>query len=131
LSPQARSRRLARWLVVFLGILALILAIRGALGRLPHEPRLFLVNESLGAFDDQVIRSACGDVLLTPLAEGQGVRLELEPRAGCEYEIQRVTLAGDYLLHLIELGREQKMDVEIEVGIDYVDADLTTRYKLW
>jgi hypothetical protein len=94
------------------------------IGRLPHEPRLYLVNESLGTFDDRAIHSACGDIEIPPLGEGEWVRLALVPRPGCEYVIDHTALQGDEMIRLMELARQEKTDVKIEVGIDYVRADL-------
>ena len=75
------------------------------IGHLPHKPRLYLVNKSLGFFDDRANYSPCGNVELPKLAEGQSVRLRLVPRSGCKNEINHVTVEGDELLRLIELGQ--------------------------
>jgi hypothetical protein len=125
LGSQVGTRGYTRLLSAVLGILVLIFVGRGVRDRLPYRPRLYFVDESLGAFKDRVIRSACGDIKLPALGEGEWMRLDLVPRPGCEYAIGRVTLGGDELLRLIELGRRQRSDVKIEVGVDYVRANLT------
>jgi len=38
--------------------------------------------------------------------------------------IDHTTLQGDEMIRLMELARQEKTDVKIEVGIDYVRADL-------
>lgn len=124
---RPRVRRLFAALVA----LVIMVAVRGGLGLLPHEPRLFLSDESLGTFNDRAIRSPCGDVELPRIAEGRSVRIDLVPHTGCEYELHGTTLKGDHLLRLIAMGRERKEDIQIEVGIDYVETDLTTRHKMW
>jgi hypothetical protein len=124
IDPPCPHRRRVRALSILLGSLAVILFAGNLIGRLPHEPRLYLVNERLGTFGDRVIHSACGDIEIPPLGEGESVRLALVPRPGCEYVIDHTTLQGDEMIRLMELARQEKTDVKIEVGIDYVRADL-------
>ena len=125
MSLNTRTRQRILGLGVLLGIVVLILVLCDTLGCLHwHEPRLYLANESFGELRDPVIHSACGDIKLPALADGQRVRLDLVPRSDCRYTIERETLEGYELLRLIELGRRENADVVFEVGIDYVEPVL-------
>ncbi len=104
------------------------MAARGLLSRLPHDPRIYVANQSAGIWQEQVIHSPCGDTPLPPLAEGEEVRLDLKPRPGCKYRIHCDTLEGDYLINLIELARRERADVRTIVDIDRVIADVTAGY---
>jgi hypothetical protein len=128
---SASPRRSALGLLALLGALAALYAGREALRGLPHEPRLYLANESLGAVTEWVIRSDCGDVRLPPLAEGQRVRLPITPRPECRYEIHRTALEGGEVVRLVELARRERADVAIEVGIDYVHINLVKARVSW
>jgi hypothetical protein len=128
---RARTMRRLQYLGLALGIVILMLIARDLIGRLPHEPRLYLVNQSGETFDHKTIHSACGDIELPPLGEGESIRLSLAPRAGCEYAINDDRLRGEELLRLMELARKEKVDVEIGVGIDYVSTDLAKRHHWW
>lgn len=91
----------------------------------PREPRIYLSNDSQGAFRDRVIRSSCGDLPLPELPEGQVIRLDLVPRPGCKYQIHGDTLTGDDLIRLLDMARDERVDVQITVDIDRVVADLS------
>ncbi len=78
-----------------------------------------------------MIKSACGDIKLPRLDEGQSVRLDLQPRIDCDYAIRGQTIDGIHLLQLLELGRKEKADIKLELGIDYLNADQTKPYKFW
>jgi hypothetical protein len=88
------------------------------------------VNESWGTFDGLVIQSDCGDVAVPPLEEDQEIQVKLILRPGCRYRMNKL-LDEDELLRFIEFARAQRADVEITIGIDFVDADLTTRHQWW
>lgn len=131
MSVHVRSRLRTRALAVLLCVLALLFVVRGILGSLPHEPRLYILNDSLRPIRDRSIHSACGDIALPRLAHGQSIRLDRMPRPGCSYAYGGETLHVDHLLRLLELARDRKSDVEIRIGLDYFDATLTTRHKCW
>ncbi|MHB1561729.1 MAG: hypothetical protein ACYC61_30135 [Isosphaeraceae bacterium] len=120
-------RRGVRRLGLVLGLVALVFLFRSIRDSLPYEPRIYLINDGPGVLKDEAIRSPCGDIPLPELAEGQWLRLDLVPRPGCVYTIVRETFPGEELLRVIELGRRERADVTIQVGIDYVDLDTTTR----
>lgn len=120
-------RRGIRRLGLALGVVALVFLFRSLRDSLPYEPRIYLVNDGAGVLKDEAIRSPCGDIALPELAEGQWLRLDLVPRAGCAYIIRGETFPGEELLRVIELGRRERADVKIKVGIDYVDLETTTR----
>jgi hypothetical protein len=60
-----------------------------------------------------------------------GLLFAAESLAMPEYMIYGHTVDGFRLPGLLELGRKEKADVKLELGIDYLDADLTKQYKFW
>lgn len=131
MNQSNRSKRRTLWLCILFVGLALIFAIPKILESIPREPRIYVVNQSWAPTHSQTIRSSCGDFAAPPLGDGQSTRLELNPRAECDYHIYGFAIKGDELLRLIEMGRERREDVEILITIDNVFVDLTARFKLW
>lgn len=130
-STPILTKRRVRRLIPLLGFLILAFVLRDLAAWLPREPRLYLVNESGRTLDDEVIRSACGDIKLPRLEDGQSIRLDLHPRADCTYTIDGHAVDGYYLLNLLQLGRNEKADVKLELGIDYLEADVSKKFRIW
>lgn len=131
MNVHSKEIQRAAGLLVCLGVLAAVLAVRGIVGSLPHEPRLYIHNDSMGPLRDTVVHSKCGDLALPALADGETARLDLIPRTGCVYEIHGTALHGDYLLYLLDLARDRRASVEITIGLDFVEADLTSSSVTW